>query len=580
MKDTKLKLLVGTNTILDYKHDNKAVIVGDDSKELVKTAVANFLESADNPYVNWYSNDKSVQREFGRLSSYPFNNLALKHLTQEQEARQKAPKADKICDLLIVAPLNHRHKILDVFKDSPNSNVNFLFYSEKSDDVYAKYKDVFSSKLFIQKIVLNNEVALNSEQLECIGIPTVSNVFNLKSDVYVRVDNLQVVDTFKVAVAPNTYHDHRLGRLMLKHPSILSTLSKLSKLGVNLTTFASECKFLTGGFATGFKLSSEPRYRNDKECRNLLYEIEAMSHGKIELTEIDLSNLQDVLGVSLQSLMKVLKVVVQKTKENEVKERYFVTREENENWNKIPLGIKDNGDSLYWDVLEDNNALVTGITGGGKTNLLKNIIAFCSKSCDWNVTVVDFQGDLTRDLSGDICSDYSDTLYSISMLKDHIERVVEDLTAKNFIKDGKLVNGKKWECKHRHLLVIDELAEVFSPIRDKKTQESKWNSIAQIDILENFKYIIEYGHLAGVYTVMSAQRPDKSILPDELRPYITFRIASGMLPTTIAEMVFDDNEEIIRFWRENWREKESRWKIFIKNTKGYSDAVPEKHKNN
>lgn len=295
MKNTKLKLLVGTSMILDYTIDNKAIFVGKGATEFAKEAVANFKESCDNPLASWFSKDKGTSID----SKHYFLNLA-----EEFEKRLQYPEYSVYNERLIVAEIESAEKLVSYLKqtDELPQEIGFIFYSEKELD-FDSFGGFFDAQMFFRP-------SKNAKKRSCGVFARHSDNHEFKALKY---------ETCKL------YPDWLLGRLVLRNPEIFDILGKLRNFGVDLVAVGLN---FTGDFYSNIKRFEKSKQEVKKSNNSLRTDELSQNIRKIYrycagLTEKEVDFINVVLGVDeclLHALLKRSKTIDEVLSQSEEKE--------------------------------------------------------------------------------------------------------------------------------------------------------------------------------------------------------------------------------------------------------------------
>lgn len=221
---------------------------------------------------------------------------------------------------------------------------------------------------------------------------------------------------------------------------------------------------------------------------------------------------------------------------------------------KLPVGTTTLalGESLLGQVLIDLNQLphmlIAGLTGSGKTSLVRCIISQClAKQMD--VYIIDLKGGMdfprswkTRDC--DFCDDYKAARSLLALMVQELEsrkltfQMYENWQGVN-CPDIETYNQYMPNHALRHIvLVFDEIAEVVNAA-SKDTEDKK---IAN-DIMRDLSTLARLGRSFGIHICASTQRPDVTgVLPAQVKANLPIRICGYMPDDTNSRLVLDNGD--------------------------------------
>lgn len=224
------------------------------------------------------------------------------------------------------------------------------------------------------------------------------------------------------------------------------------------------------------------------------------------------------------------------TEEDEIKD-VIQSREYKDNESKIILGLRENSNTKIIDIQKTSHMLIAGTTGIGKTTLLDNIIInilYKSKPSETKFVMFDTNNNSLRLYNG---------------IPHLLIPVVTDAK--------KSVGALAWivyEIENRNKLFMNEMAEDFVEFNKKMEiyNKSKLPTIVVIideisDIVNNDKENVEdyllkitkKGKKAGVFLIMSTNRPSTDIVSGAIKANIYTRI-SFFLPARLdSKLILD-----------------------------------------
>lgn len=201
---------------------------------------------------------------------------------------------------------------------------------------------------------------------------------------------------------------------------------------------------------------------------------------------------------------------------------------------KIPL-MKD----IYWNIAKEPHALITGVTGSGKSMFI-NYLFKCFKKMGANIYTIDPK-------MADLYSISKQQLLS-SDYAVQIDEVIELLQNLNDILDERQYFLSKYHNKigidaykvgmTPIVLFFDELA-AFTMLLDKN-QKSKYDKL--------LKNLILKGRSAGINIVLSMQKPLATTISTDIRDQLSFRLVLGKnTPKDTRRIVFgvSDNNIVV-----------------------------------
>ena len=224
--------------------------------------------------------------------------------------------------------------------------------------------------------------------------------------------------------------------------------------------------------------------------------------------------------------------------ENEIKD-VIQSREYIDSESKIIVGLKENSNTKIIDIQETSHMLIAGTTGIGKTTLLDNIIInilYKSKPDETKFVMFDPSNNSLRLYNG---------------IPHLLIPVIND--------DKKAVGALAWivrEIENRNKLFLNETVEDFVEF-NKKMESYNKNKLPTIvviideisDIVNNDKENVEHflvkitkkGKRAGIFLIVSTNRPSTDIVSGSIKANIYTRI-SFFLPARLdSKLILDMN---------------------------------------
>jgi len=200
---------------------------------------------------------------------------------------------------------------------------------------------------------------------------------------------------------------------------------------------------------------------------------------------------------------------------------------------RIPWGVDENGDILYWRPALEPHMVVTGTTGGGKTVLLDGIILeICAN--DWPCILIDGKGTEFLGFATwpNVQLVATETWEHVAVLH-HIRRLVEE--RRQMVK-----RGHKQEADFSPLfLIIDEYADIRDEVTRWYTTVKGRGDPAKAPMLLMLASIARIARSFKIHIVLGLQRPDVEFLTGEMRDNMRARVAMGKLSPDGSKMMFD-----------------------------------------
>lgn len=209
-------------------------------------------------------------------------------------------------------------------------------------------------------------------------------------------------------------------------------------------------------------------------------------------------------------------------------------------WNLLPLGEGVDG-QVSIDSGRDNNILIGGSTGGGKSVMLRNFIHHCLTHNDqWAVYGVDFKKiELTPYLRyentvREVATTITETYLMLLKLKREMERRYELMEKQgvNHVLDLDTSDPEVGDTKAL-MIIVDEAYDLFKGwIKDSDSENREY-------ILQLIEEIARLGRAAGIHTVIASQMIHKAGVYPFMHLF-TARIACGRLHLDVSEFLVGD----------------------------------------
>ena len=202
----------------------------------------------------------------------------------------------------------------------------------------------------------------------------------------------------------------------------------------------------------------------------------------------------------------------------------------------IKLGVGYTGD-VCWDLDSDAHALIGGITGSGKTVLLKNVLHQMIEQ-GAKVYVADFKGGI--DYSGPIW--HRDVIFMDRKDKviDYLDEIIEEKKRREQLFIGSSVkklseyNEITMNPLPHIVFACDELAELLDT-----TGLSKEEKAVVQGIDSRLSTLARLGRAFGIHLVLATQRPDANIIRGQIKNNMNLRIC-GKADQVLSQIILDN----------------------------------------
>lgn len=213
-------------------------------------------------------------------------------------------------------------------------------------------------------------------------------------------------------------------------------------------------------------------------------------------------------------------------------------------WHRVPIGETVNNQQVTLDLKIAPHTLVSGGSGTGKTILLNNFILHALnhpnqiKICAIDTKRVEFSflKDYPENLYG-LATNLEDSFKLLAKLQKTLEfRYLEmEEQGVNFFTDLKQ-NQKTFLEEPAIIVVIDELANLLGKAYGDDEAVKAWNK-KTTKISKMIYDLSRKGRAAGIYLVISTQRPDNTIVSGELKANLDNRIAVSRLDKETSRLI-------------------------------------------
>ena len=253
------------------------------------------------------------------------------------------------------------------------------------------------------------------------------------------------------------------------------------------------------------------------------------------------------LNIQLQSALKLPLLELDNSNPNYVKYQFSLSEIQRLSFSKREDFLKGASDVIAldshrnWAPYKSPHLLIAGKTGGGKTYQIL-ILILQTAYLGWDIRIADPKRSDLASLKG--CFPENHVATTPSQIAKLTREVVEIMNGRysNYFEnsDSKLGTDYRAYKLQPILLIFDEIASFMS--MDKKIG---------VEVMGYLKQIIMMGRQAGVFLLMSTQRPDADALDTAIRDQFSVRIALGKMSNMGYKMVLGNYDELPNtLWRE------------------------------
>lgn len=204
--------------------------------------------------------------------------------------------------------------------------------------------------------------------------------------------------------------------------------------------------------------------------------------------------------------------------------------------NLIPLGDDLDKKTVYWNLNKDPHAIVVGMSGSGKSNLINLIIDHILHNYkDCKLFLADYKGgmELSTYENIDNVVAYSESLKDansfIASIEEEYDNRIEILKKHKYRDYSKFVNDKPNTSLKRCFIIIDE----FSMLLRLDSKNSDFNAIdTLIDLSKRIR-------ATGMHMILACQRPTVASIPSELKANISCIIGMRTRDTHNSELIIE-----------------------------------------
>lgn len=199
---------------------------------------------------------------------------------------------------------------------------------------------------------------------------------------------------------------------------------------------------------------------------------------------------------------------------------------------KVAIGANRRYETLYYDFAGSfPHLLIGGISGGGKSVLLRLILTQLALGPQPDLHLCDLKGgvelNLYRDLA--VTKGFATTIGALRKMVDEVEVEMERRYA-IMERNG----SQEWHGK-RAILVMDELADLKARPKDPEAEIKN-------AIKGRLTALSAKGRAAGVVIVLCTQRPDASVVDGLIKTNIATSICFRTRDATQSRIILDNND--------------------------------------
>ena len=216
-------------------------------------------------------------------------------------------------------------------------------------------------------------------------------------------------------------------------------------------------------------------------------------------------------------------------------------------WHEFPVGVKKDGSVATIDLLTSPHLLLAGSSGSGKSAVLRSLMAHVLNHPNrWQVTAVDmsqieygqYKESTTLRERFTYVKDLEGAVMALRKLEELMFQRYAALEATRQNSAVRFINDGIWQAQ---LIVIDE-AYILLSLEGALSQEGKQRDSWHQEARERLANIARLGRAAGIFIVISTQRPDGSILPSEFRNNLGNRILLGRVSSSNSKLVLNSGQ--------------------------------------
>lgn len=197
-------------------------------------------------------------------------------------------------------------------------------------------------------------------------------------------------------------------------------------------------------------------------------------------------------------------------------------------------------DEVTFDLNKYPHALIAGVTGSGKSVILRCMLWQCIKK-GAKIYMIDFKGGVEfgkqYEAFGEVITDRKSALELTKELVKEMKlrlEVFRKYGVKNITEYNEMFPDKPLA---RIVLVCDEIAEMLD-----KTGLAKADAAIFYEIEKELSSIARLARAPGINMILATQRPDAKVLVGQIKNNLPIRISGRMVDTVASEMVLGNNK--------------------------------------
>ena len=196
-------------------------------------------------------------------------------------------------------------------------------------------------------------------------------------------------------------------------------------------------------------------------------------------------------------------------------------------------------DDVAFDLNKVPHALIAGVTGSGKSVLLRSMLWQCIKK-GAKPYMIDFKGGVEfgtkYEQFGEVVTERQRALEILKeLVAENTARLIKfrELGVKNLPEYNAIAERKL--C--RIVIICDEVAEMLD-----KTGLGKADKIIYEEIEKEMSTLARLSRATGINMLLATQRPDAKVIPGQIKNNLPIRISGRMVDTHASEMVLGNTK--------------------------------------
>jgi hypothetical protein len=188
-------------------------------------------------------------------------------------------------------------------------------------------------------------------------------------------------------------------------------------------------------------------------------------------------------------------------------------------WERIPIGVDENGQPVTLDLSDANGVLVGGVSGSGKSVAVSILVATGALDNTVDLWLADGKGEVEFTAWSPVAKQSvgRDRAAAISMLRE-VRTVMEANYAElKRLGKRKIEPGMGLRVQ---FIVIDELAFFLNPDADDKKGVELAKTFSRV-----LRGLISEGRAAGIRILAATQKPSTDVIPSSLRDMFAYALA-------------------------------------------------------